>query len=153
MRTWSRADVIGTAIVVFFMVLVLALSALAGPPAPHPTNERGMLCQDEVCFEQQRALWQERLVLAEGHHAMRLAKLLSKWTEKGFPEGNWLEVKYAKIHVQFLHEVHTAGTVWFFNVQGYDRDHERAFVEALVSNSEIDINRAIINNWLTGASM
>lgn len=128
--------------------LTLAFNAGATPPPPHPTNIRGGLCQDTVCFEQQREFWRERVLIAEGHHAMRLAKLLARWTELGFPDGNWLEVHYAKIHEKFILEVHFAAIVWFFNTQGYDRDHERAFVEELVDQAEIDINRAVINNWL-----
>lgn len=128
--------------------LILA-GFLALAPMAHsaPLATRGSRCQDEVCFEQARQDWRVAIALADGRYAHRIDKMLAKWTQKGFPE-TYIAPAFAKIDAQFHKEVMAAGMVWFYEVQGYDREHTTAIVDSTVINAEIEINQTLIPLWL-----
>jgi hypothetical protein len=134
-------------------ILLLSLLLLM-PVVAHADGipGRGGRCQDEVCFEQQREIWRGAVAKADGHLAVRVEKMLTGWARRGFPDDDFIEKKYAKMHAQYIAELHKCGYIWLYEVQGHSKEVMEIRLANMVEVSEEAIFHGIIGAWLYKAN-
>ena len=140
------------------LALVLLLLIPIQVKAGQPIVARGSYCHDQACWDLEQNVWSQAVARAEGRMAHRIANMLARWAELGFPvdpnpKKDYIQKTYAHIHGMYVNEIRQAGLVWFFEVQGYDLAHSHAIEDNLISITEENVIGAVVSTWLYSSNL